>query len=139
MEQLRFQSQFEYEIKVDDKIDRFDTHISPILIQPFVENAIIHGILNKNNGKLGKINIEFKEGKEMILVIIIDNGVGLKKAASLNKNKKLDSHNSVGIVLTKRRLNLINQKAGNWFCIEELYNNTGNTIGTKVSINIMKK
>lgn len=139
LEQLRFQSQFEYQIKVEDKIDQFDTHIPPMLIQPFVENAIIHGISNKNNGELGKINIEFKDEKEMVLVNVIDNGVGLKKTTNLNKNTKSNLHNSVGIVLTKRRLDLINQKAGDWFSIKEIHNNTGNTTGTKVSINIMKK
>jgi len=76
LEALRLNDKFEYEIKVDEEIDQENTMVPPLILQPFVENSIWHGIMS-NEGK-GKILIEIKKENEMINCMVEDNGVGLK-------------------------------------------------------------
>jgi two-component sensor histidine kinase len=110
LEKIRYSDSFEYEIVIeliDQKIE-----ISPMLIQPFVENAIIHGLSNKLHD--GKLKITFKErNNKTIQCIIEDNGSGRKKHENPNK------HKSLGISLVKERLDiLLKEKA---IHIEDLF------------------
>jgi len=81
LEKLRFRDSFFYEIKGAEFID--DIKIPTMLIQPFIENAIKHGLLHKVNGP-GKIKIEFSQDK-LFKCVIIDNGIGIVAAAEINK------------------------------------------------------
>ncbi|HHH52993.1 MAG TPA: hypothetical protein ENK91_04990, partial [Bacteroidetes bacterium] len=76
LELLRFDNKFKYEILIDDTIDVATVKVPPLLLQPFVENAIWHGLLHKD--KKGKITIEIKKEKNQIKYIITDNGIGRK-------------------------------------------------------------
>ena len=94
MEKLRCGDLLEYEIQVDREIDQLNTKVPPMVIQPFVENAIWHGILPKK--EKGKVKIELKKTNEGLLCNIEDNGVGI--------SNKHTNHESKGIQLTEQRL-----------------------------------
>ena len=99
IQQIRFDTPFEYEIKVADEIDLYSTHIPPMITQPFLENAIEHGIMNKNDG--GKVSLYIDTNPTHLLIDIIDNGVGREKAAFLKRSKQ---HRSMATQITKDRL-----------------------------------
>ena len=85
MERLRFEEQFDFEIDVDENLNPSALYIPPMIIQPFVENAIWHGLMNKL-GK-GKISLTIKKLGENLRCIVEDDGIGRKAAQSINKKK----------------------------------------------------
>ena len=109
LEALRFRQSFTYRIEVDDYIDTDDLNVPSMLIQPYVENAIWHGLRNKTGEKL--IAVVCKEEDGVLIITIDDNGVGRTEAA-LIKAKKLGSEQleSKGTVLTEQRINLLAAK-----------------------------
>ncbi|HET7118485.1 MAG TPA: tetratricopeptide repeat protein [Hanamia sp.] len=100
LEALRLEDKFSYEIKVDEQIDQEITMVPPLILQPFVENSIWHGIAKKE-GK-GKILIEIKKEAEMINCLVEDDGIGRKRIAADEKNKR-----SFGMKITKSRIDLL--------------------------------
>ncbi len=104
LESLRLNINFNFEIKIDADIDVENTLIPPLILQPFVENSIWHGLATKEGN--GHILIQIKKDDKMIRCIIEDNGVGRKNAEKnlhVNKNK-----NSLGMKITKTRIDIIN-------------------------------
>lgn len=102
LEKLRFNNAFSTTIS-SDFFDTSDILIPPMIIQPFVENAILHGFKGINSG--GELNIHFKESNENEIVCIIeDNGIGREKAALQNKSSTLKK-TSLGTKVTEERLN----------------------------------
>lgn len=126
LERLRLDEKFDYEFKLDQSIDLNNTFIPPMLIQPFVENAVIHGM--KNIGNNGKIEVKFLKKEKYLLVIINDNG-SFNDGNLENANPH---HNSVGISITKKRLELINKSTESNFTIKHL--EKGTTV--QISINL---
>ncbi|GAA3648880.1 sensor histidine kinase [Flavivirga jejuensis] len=129
LEKLRFP--FHYMIKIDPKIDTYLTEVPAMLIQPFVENAIIHGLNEKKGEK--KLSIEFKIEEENLSCLIIDNGIGIKKAqAKKDTGLKREKY---GLKLAENRINLINEsyKTNAKVEIIDISNNTRET-GTVVEI-----
>ncbi|MFN3403108.1 MAG: two-component regulator propeller domain-containing protein [Cytophagaceae bacterium] len=108
LEQLSFSGQFNYSISSDSTIDQESTGIPPMLIQPFVENALLHGIAPKGSGT---INVDFLKEGRCIKCIIKDNGIGRAASAKLKENS-VHQHNSVAIELTSDRLKILNQTYG---------------------------
>ncbi len=104
---LRYPRKFDYAIAVDEKIDQESTLIPPMLGQPFIENAIEHGL--KNIPEKGKIEIRYILKDETILVEIEDNGTGIHHDGTRNNG----DHKSMAIGITKERLELLNQKQKN--------------------------
>ena len=105
LEKLRLNNKFDYNIIVDDEIDVQFEEIPPMLLQPYVENAIWHGISHKTEN--GTINISFKlENENLLKCEIEDDGVGRKKAMKINKNQQ--KNKSFGMSITKERLEIIN-------------------------------
>lgn len=132
LEQMRFAGEFDYAINVSEDIEMFDMTIPSMLIQPFVENAIIHGL--SDSTKQGKIEIDFAKESEYLLVTIKDNGIGINQSLK-QKNKSL--HKSVGMTITKQRLEILaSKKQGDFFKIEEMNSKNGEVLGTKVSLRI---
>lgn len=134
LEQIRFEDDFEYQIKYDKKLSIDTLEISSFLLQPFVENAIKHGLLHKKGNK--KISVEFNKINTKVLECIIqDNGIGRVESEKINKNRK---HKSFAIDASQNRLNLLNQnieeKIG--LIIEDLYDDQNMPLGTKVIITI---
>jgi LytS/YehU family sensor histidine kinase len=106
LESLRFNNRFKYTIEVDSDIDSENTLIPPMLLQPFVENSIIHGLSYKKDGLI-KVKVH-RENNE-IKCVVEDNGIGRKKAVLpvRDEDKKREGF---GIKITEERLQIINQQ-----------------------------
>ena len=134
LEQLRFNNKFEYEINVDEKLDPSFVSIPPMLIQPYVENAILHGISPKEGS--GNIKLYFKKKKGSLVCEIEDDGIGRERSMEL-KSKMRKEHKSIAMDVTKQRLAMLDvdgEKAA--IKIEDLENNLKESIGTRVSFSI---
>ena len=132
LQQLRYNNTFGYEIILDQKLQNQDLLVPPLIAQPFVENAIEHGLIYRRPN--GQVKIEFKSEDENLVLSIEDNGVGKKSttiAPATNENKK----SPLATVITKERLNLISEATKNKFemIISEL-----KTGGTLVTIQLPK-
>jgi LytS/YehU family sensor histidine kinase len=106
MEQLRF-ADFSYAIQVDENLPTDTIQIAPMLIQPLVENAIWHGLLPKRGNK--KVDINFYEKDDMLIVEIEDNGIGIN-AAMRQKTASQSTHQSLGIGNILARIKVLNEK-----------------------------
>ena len=136
LEAMRFKNKVHYEINVDPKIDQQFTDIPPLLLQPYVENAIWHGLMHKKEG--GSIKIAIEQPSECLLHIeITDNGVGRELAAAY-KSKSATRQKSFGLQMTSERISIINQlyQMEADVRIADLKDALNNVIGTKVTIQI---
>ena len=106
IEQARFEEDFSYKIVVDTSVDAENIKIPTMLLQPYVENAVKHGLLHKQGKKTVAIHFE-KEG-EHIKISVDDNGIGRQKSSELNAIKR-KNHNSFATEATENRVNLLNQ------------------------------
>ena len=130
LEKLRFKDDFEYSINVNNAED---IQVPPMLIQPFVENAIKHGLLHKEG--LKKLEISFTMN-DTLQCTVVDNGVGRKRAQEI-KDRQQKNHQSFSVNATKIRFDIMKnhykQSLGVFYTdLEE----KGESIGTKVSINM---
>lgn len=131
LEQMRFENRFDYKIEMDPLIQPMEVFIPPMLIQPFLENAIWHGLLHKESK--GNLSIGFHlQNEKNLIVTIEDNGIGRAKSMEISSQKK--GRRSAGIELITERINLINQinKTNITLNIMDLFDNDGNASGTKV-------
>ncbi len=135
IEALRFGKHFEYTINVNPNVDVEYAQIPSMLIQPYVENSIWHGIMHKEG--IGKIEISMEMKGEILYCIVEDNGIGRTKSKELKKDKE-ELHKSVGMSNTKERLEIINQvnKSNMSVAISDVLNNKNEICGTKVEIHI---
>jgi ligand-binding sensor domain-containing protein/two-component sensor histidine kinase len=106
IEQLRFDDKFEFTISIDDTIDEDFTGIPPMIIQPYVENAIIHGLMYKKGR--GTIAIRLEQRSTHLFCIIEDDGVGREKAMQMAKESGLERKSS-GMMITQQRLDILNK------------------------------
>ena len=136
MEALRFDKKFTYEIKVEPNLGTDTVEVPPLIIQPYVENAIWHGLLHKESN--GHLSVRvYMCGETMLEVTIEDNGIGREKAKEL-KSKTATSRKSLGMQLTENRLSLLNKHAELNASIEiiDLQNGGSEAVGTKVILKI---
>lgn len=135
LEAIRFSEKFTFKITVAPDISPNSIGIPPMIIQPFVENAIWHGLLHK--GTSGHIDIEFERFPGGLKCTVTDNGVGRKKAAEL-KSKSVNKEKSYGMQITRDRLNMLD-KDGKTPHVEviNLEDEQGNALGTKVVVKII--
>ena len=133
LEKARFNNRFDYRIDVDDNVEDELVSVPPMLIQPFVENAILHGMMHKPEGGLITISIT-DNGNSTLTCQITDNGVGRKASAEIEKGEK--AHKSVGMQLTRERLQDLNRKTKSElsYTITDLEDANGNALGTQVTI-----
>ncbi|TMI61287.1 MAG: hypothetical protein E6H07_19845 [Bacteroidetes bacterium] len=138
MERLRFKNAFDYHITTTNAIENSSVFIPPLLLQPFCENAIWHGLMHKDGH--GHLNIELNETNGVLHCAITDDGVGREKAEEF-KSKSAEKEKSMGLKITKERLSLLNQgtTGGTFYEIEDLRNEHGEISGTRVQLKIMYK
>lgn len=133
LEMTRFENKFNYSLVIDPDVDVDGTEIPSLLIQPYVENAILHGLYNKTDG-LGNLIIRFHDDVDSIVVEIEDDGIGREAAIKL-KQQNFPTHKSMGVKLTEERLRLINQHKNTSVVIDDLTNDAGGC-GTRVTVRI---
>lgn len=134
METLRFENRFTYSIEASPALQLETTRIPSMLIQPYIENAIWHGLLHKEG--TGHVDIRFiLHEKNVLKIEIEDNGVGREKSAAL-KSKNVLKNKSYGMRITGDRINIVNQlyniKATT--AVEDLADVEGKAAGTKISL-----
>lgn len=136
IERKRFSTSFDYNFSIDESIKPASISIPPMLLQPYVENAIWHGILHKSDGK-GEIRINTFKSQRSIIVEIIDNGIGRDNANKL-KLKSAQKNKSMGMQITQDRMAISNQLSDDHIDVNilDLYAKDGQSIGTKVVITI---
>lgn len=138
MEQLRLEHSFDYKIEMMNNIDPAEIYMPPMILQPFCENAIWHGLSHKTEKGVLTVNFELQE--HLLNCTIADNGVGRQKADQL-KNSKSHKEKSLGIQITKSRLSLFNgaQQESEYYNIEDVVDEKGIVDGTKVTLKIKSK
>jgi sensor histidine kinase YesM len=136
LEQFRLENQFEFKTTVHNSIDVLVEEFPQFLIQPFIENAIQHGLKDKE-GK-GFLSINFNIQGEFIEVTIIDNGIGYKASKDLSR-KYGSGRKSYGIEITKSRLELYNESDKEAILISDLSEKGEDKNGTEVVILIKRK
>jgi len=136
IEKLRFDDKFTYSISVDPKIDEEFIGIPPMIIQPYVENAIIHGLVHKETD--GHIVIELKKDNNFILCTIQDDGIGRQKAMEIKKQSGLNNRPK-GMLITKERLEILNQGSNQKYSVKvtDLMDESQNSCGTMVELVIL--
>lgn len=136
LEQMRFEDLFQYEIEIDEKIDTEDVFLPSLILQPFVENAIRHGLRFKS-GKGGKLWIRFYEKAHFLICEIEDNGIGRKKSAEI-KSKQHIEYQSQGMMLSQNRLLLFNTSKLEKMKMEvvDLSDEKGQARGTLIRVSI---
>ncbi|AUC13901.1 hypothetical protein BTO06_01465 [Tenacibaculum sp. SZ-18] len=137
LEQERFENGFDYEVNVDDNLELSSIYIPSLFIQPYVENALKHGLLHKTEDK--KLEVSFTKDYETksLKCIILDNGIG-RKAASKIKEKRQKGHVSFATSANQKRVKLLNTAMSKNIQVKilDLYDKDGNSIGTKVIIKL---
>jgi len=136
MESLRFTNRFNYELLVEDNVDASGTEIPPMLIQPYVENAIWHGLMHKKT--TGRLDILLSRKNETIQCVIEDNGIGREKSMEINAARKVKKKKSMGMSITAERIKILNElyNMNTEVKIDDLKDTGGNSLGTRVEINI---
>ncbi|MFN0030806.1 MAG: sensor histidine kinase [Flavobacteriales bacterium] len=130
MEALRFENKFTYTIHTDSTVDKVSTLVPPMLIQPFAENAILHGLLPLKTPE-GTLHISIAKNNGHLKCVVTDNGIGRTQAALLN-NKKKEGRKSYGINITSERLALLSNKDTR-VDIADIHHADGSPAGTCVT------
>ncbi|MCK9423661.1 MAG: histidine kinase [Bacteroidales bacterium] len=135
LQKVRYAGKFEYNISVDEMIDKEKILIPPMLAQPFIENAIEHGMKHKETA--GHIDIRFLLRNEMIQFEVRDDGVGREKAFEI-ESKQRTRHRSMATSLSRDRLNTLNKKLKKKIRLEisDLKDAAGQGCGTRVEFGI---
>lgn len=133
LEKLRFSDEFEYQIIIDPLLDANMVEVPTMIIQPFVENAIWHGLMQEKSK--GKLIITFKRVNDRILCTVEDNGIGRERSAAMKRLNK-PRHHSRGLQITRDRLSLYNSRFNveASFDIEDLVDEDGKALGTRVNL-----
>ncbi len=131
LEQLCHGNRFVFELETDPQLDPDHTTIPVMLIQPFVENAVVHGVQHLQTQ--GKITIRFLKSGTLVRCEVEDNGVGRAQAKQREQNND-EKHESAALQITKERLQLLNQSGQEKSSLEiiDLKNGLGEATGTKV-------
>ncbi|RZJ28531.1 MAG: phytochrome sensor protein, partial [Flavobacterium sp.] len=134
LEQLRFNNVFDFSITKSKDIED-DTALPPLLLQPFVENAIIHGLIPKKEN--GRIEIDFSLLGDTLLCTITDTGIGFATSQAL-KEGLVNVHKSMALDITRKRLEMMETATAKkaHVDINEIKNNSGEVIGTKVVLHL---
>jgi LytS/YehU family sensor histidine kinase len=134
LERLRCDQKFSFQIKCDPDIDADFMQLPPMLLQPFAENAIWHGLMNKKGG--GHLCISINQEDSALICTITDDGIGRKRAAELED--KSGKHKSMGMKITESRIAMMQEINGENKSVEirDLVDADGNAAGTEVVLKI---
>jgi len=135
LENLRFNEELDYKIKVNNDLNIDQIKVPSVFIQPYAENAIKHGLLHKKQDRKLRISFSRLIDTNELLCELVDNGIGRQASEIINK-KNARYHNPFATFANKRRLQLLNRHMNKnaQVSTEDLYGNDGKSMGTKVSI-----
>ena len=127
IERKRFNTKFNYTIQVDSNLDAENIVVPPMILQPFIENSIVHGLSQKEAP--GLITISFKAENNMLICSVDDNGIGRKHSVS---NKNNPDNKSMGMAITKSRIEIINKLKNTNGTVEII----DKTEGTRIDVSL---
>ena len=133
MEKLRMDDQLDYRIDDSGVNDIKHSYIPTMLIQPYVENSIVHGLLPKEGDR--RIEIKFTKHTDHVECVVEDNGIG-REASRVMNEKRASKHTSAGMELTKSRLRILSEGQGDFDVWVEDLMDGGEAAGTRVTIKI---
>lgn len=135
LESLRFGEQFSYRIVCDQELEQDFIKMPPLLLQPYIENAIWHGLMHKSSK--GHLLIDLRLDYAALVCTIRDDGIGRKKAAELN-SKSAAGHKSMGMNITEQRLAMMEKTTfrGDAIVIRDLMDIHDQPVGTEVVLTI---
>lgn len=138
MERLRFSDAFRYNITYENSIEPETVYIPPMVLQPFCENAIWHGLMHKEGA--GKLEVILSLEDGVLTCIVADNGIGRAKAAELRTKSNI-KQKSFGLKITTERLALYNNERSvqDFYTIEDILDANGDIAGTKVVLKLKIK
>ncbi|MBX7240467.1 MAG: histidine kinase [Bacteroidia bacterium] len=133
LESMRFSNKFGYNFVIGDDVDTESPYIPSLLIQPYVENAIKHGLMHKESYGILEINIQ-KTQPDLLSVCIKDDGIGRENHKSINEWKK--KNEALGQKITEERMEIYSKLFGSKFSVNitDLYDDNNSPAGTKVDI-----
>ncbi len=137
LESMRFKDKFDYQFSVSDNVDAESIMIPSMIMQPFIENSIIHGILPREEKK-GLIKIDAHIENGYLIILIEDNGIGIKESLK-SKIHNIGDHRSQGMEITSKRIELIQKISKDDISLEgpiQIFDNDGLINGTRVLIKI---
>ena len=137
LESLRLNMDLHYELAADDEVMTENEKLPPLILQPFVENALWHGLSRKNGEKRLKVFVS-QEG-DYLICTIEDNGIGRAMAAEFKKESVREIYSSRGIDITIKRLTEFNKTRNAPVLYNDLLDDNGNAAGTRVSVFIKKQ
>lgn len=134
LEYMRFTDKFTYDICVDPELDTENIEVPAMMLQPFVENSIWHGILPMNQSGHIQVDLLMKDGK--LLISITDNGIGID-VSKISKSGSAHQHSSRGMKITTGRIELLQKMSRRTIILKgpfQVSDENGNSIGTRVEI-----
>jgi len=137
LEKIRFEDILDYDLYIDENLMLEQIKIPSLFIQPYVENAIKHGLLHKLDDRKLKVSFQKEKLNNYLVCTIEDNGIGRNASLEINKNKTLQ-HQSFATSANEKRLELINLDRAQKIVVEivDLYSNDNESKGTKIIIKI---
>jgi LytS/YehU family sensor histidine kinase len=137
LQKLRFENQFDYSLIIDEKLDTENASIPPMIAQPFVENAIEHGLRHLEGN--GTLEVRYvPEDATTLMIVVSDNGVGRQKAREIEKQTK---HRSMAMEITRERLDILSRKFKKEYTITiiDKKDDAGAAAGMEITIRIPLK
>ena len=136
MESLRFAHKFNYEIDVAEDLDLSNIEVPPMVIQPYVENAIWHGLIPK--GEVGNLAIRMQGEGNFLTCLIEDDGIGREQSARNKQDRGKTRNKSMGMSITKERIDILNAMHNTNTSIQiiDLKDDNGAALGTRVELKI---
>lgn len=131
LERERFNQRIDYRITVEEGLNEEDITFPPLLIQPYVENAVVHGLAKKEGG--GTVAVHFQKDGSALAVTVRDNGLGFRQD---DKEEPSARHRSVGMTITRKRLELLSGAEGRAVQVEVLKGEDGEVLGTEVRVRV---
>lgn len=136
LEQLRFRDKLTYDIELDSNIDGDKVEVPAMILQPYAENAIWHGIKPKPDG--GHVQVNVKRDGKVLVCTVEDNGIGREQSKAL-KQASVMKHKSMGMKITEDRIKAMGRIKGSQVEIQDLKDEEGNATGTSVIIRLPYK
>ncbi|MGJ7031015.1 sensor histidine kinase [Niabella hirudinis] len=138
LEAMRFKEKLAYELLVDDQVDSEFIEIPPMLVQPYIENAIWHGLMHRKEGGAIKIGFLQVADNAVLQITVEDNGIGRERSAAIKTAAAGQPHKSYGTQITGERIALINEKYGMGATVTttDLYDTNNRPAGTLVTIKL---
>lgn len=138
MESMRFNGKFRYRFSVSDQLDVAAIDIPPMLIQPYVENAVWHGLMHKEDKEEGLVTLSVNRTNGLLQIVVEDNGIGREQAAEIKAQSSRSHGKSVGMRITSDRINLMNKlyNFNTTVTVTDLKDDLGQAAGTRVELTI---